>query len=183
MTHANEPDLGPLTWVKSEVDQVLSHAAECLQAAPESTDSSAKIQFAQNHLHQANGALTIIGLDGLTKFISALDLFLAALARGELPLDEAQVTLGRRALASIANYLEELVHGAPDQPLRLLPLYQELVLARGETVSSPADLFFPDLSVRIPPREETPKLDAAQRLQQRRIGQCCIHSNTVARFG
>jgi chemosensory pili system protein ChpA (sensor histidine kinase/response regulator) len=168
MTHANEPDLGPLTWVKSEIDQALSHATESLQGALGATDSSARIQFAQNHLHQAGGALSIIGLDGLTKFISALDLFLAALARGELELDEAQITLGRRALASIANYLEELVHGAPDQPLRLLPLYRELVLARGEAAPSPADLFFPDLSVRIPPREETAKLDAAQRQQQRK---------------
>ncbi|MDR2014405.1 MAG: hypothetical protein LBP99_02105, partial [Azoarcus sp.] len=158
MTLANEPDLGPLTWVKSEIDQALSHATESLQAALGSTDGSAKIQFAQNHLHQAGGALSIIGLDGLAKFISALDLFLAALARGELQLDEAQVSLGRRALASISNYLEELVHGALDQPLRLLPLYRELVLARGEAAPSPADLFFPDLSVRIPPREETPKL-------------------------
>jgi chemosensory pili system protein ChpA (sensor histidine kinase/response regulator) len=168
MTHANEPDLGPITWVKSEIDQALSHAAESLQAALGSTDGSTRIQFAQNHLHQANGALNVIGLDGLTTFVSALDLFLAALARGELEIDETQIALSRRALASIANYLEELVHGAPDQPLRLLPLYQELVLARGETVPSPADLFFPDLSVRIPPRDEAPKLDAAQRQQQRK---------------
>ncbi|MCL2644677.1 MAG: Hpt domain-containing protein, partial [Betaproteobacteria bacterium] len=166
MTHANEPDLGPLTWVKSEIDQALTHAAENLNAALGSTDGSAKVQFAQNHLHQANGALSIIGLDGLTKFVAALDLLLAALVRGELPLDEPQITLSRRALASIANYLEELVHGAPDQPLRLLPLYRELVLARGEATPSPADLFFPDLSIRIPSRDGAAKLDTEQRQQQ-----------------
>ncbi|MCL2875001.1 MAG: Hpt domain-containing protein [Betaproteobacteria bacterium] len=168
MTHANEPDLGPLTWVKSEIDQALLHAVESLQAALGSADSSHKIQFAQNHLHQANGALSIIGLDGLTKFVAALDLFLAALVRGELPLDDPQIALGRRALASIANYLEELIHGAPDQPLRLLPLYRELVLARGEAAPSPADLFFPDLSVRIPSRDGAQKLDAEQQQHQYR---------------
>lgn len=166
MTHANEPDLGPLTWVKIEIDQALSHATESLQAALGSADSSAKVQFAQNHLHQASGALSIIGLDGLTKFTAALDLFLAALAQGELPLNESQVALSRRAFATIGNYLEELVNGAPDQPLRLLSLYRELVLARGETAPSPADLFFPDLSVRIPQRDGTPKLDAEQRQKQ-----------------
>ena len=168
MTLANEPDIGPLTWVKSEIDQALSHAAESLQSALGSTNSPAQVQFAQNHLHQVGGALSIIGLDGLTRFVTALDLFLAALVRGELPLDETQISLGRRALASIANYLEELVHGAPDQPLRLLPLYRELVLARGEAAPSPADLFFPDLSVRTPVRSEASKLDAAQRQQQSR---------------
>jgi len=166
MTHANEPDLGPLTWVKSEIDQALLHATENLQAALGATDASGKVQFAQNHLHQANGALSIIGLDGLTKFVAALDLLLSALVRGELPLNESQIALSRRALAAIANYLEELIHGAPDQPLRLLTLYRELVLARGEASPSPADLFFPDLSVRIPQRDGTPKLDTEQRQQQ-----------------
>ncbi|MCL2161258.1 MAG: Hpt domain-containing protein [Betaproteobacteria bacterium] len=171
MTHANEPDLGLLTWVKGEIDQALSHADESLQAALGLAEGSSKIQFAQTHLNQAKGALSIIELDGLTRFVAALDLFLAELAQGKLPIDETQIALGRRALASIANYLEELSHGAPDQPLRLLPLYQELVLARGEAAPSPADLFFPDLSVRIPPRAEAPKLDAEQRQQQRRTMQ------------
>lgn len=168
MTSPNEPDLGPLTWVKSEIDQALSHAAESLQAAVGSADAPAKVQFAQTHLHQVNGALSIIGLDGLTKFGAVLDLFLAALAQGELQPDEAQIGLARRALASIANYLEELIHGAPDQPLRLLPLYRELVLARGEATPSPADLFFPDMDVRIPARNETPKHSADEQQQQRR---------------
>ncbi|MDR0564597.1 MAG: Hpt domain-containing protein [Azoarcus sp.] len=168
MTQANEPDIGPLTWVKSEIEQALSHAAESLQAAVGADDGTAKVQFAQTHLHQASGALSIIGLDGLTKFVAALDLFLGSLARGELPTTEAQVTLARRALASIANYLEELIHGTPDQPLRLLPLYRELVVARGEPAPPPADLFFPDLSVRIPQREGAQKFDAQQRLQERR---------------
>ncbi|MDR2881994.1 MAG: Hpt domain-containing protein, partial [Azoarcus sp.] len=162
MMHANEPDLGSLISVKSGIDEALSHATESLQAALGSADGSAKVQFAQNHLHQANGALSIVGLNGLTKFGAALDLFLGTFVQDKLPLNETQITLARRALACIANYLEELVHGAPDQPLRLLPLYRELVLARGEAAPSPADLFFPDLSVRRPAREETPKPDAEQ---------------------
>ena len=169
MTQANEPDLGPLTWVKGEIDQALSQAADSLKSAGEAgADGPAKVQFAQTHLHQAHGALSIIGLDGLTKFVAALDLFLGALARGELPVDKDRLELGRRGLASIGNYLDELVHGAPDQPLRLLPLYRELVNARGETAPSPADLFFPDLSVRIPRRTDAPELDAAQRQIRRR---------------
>ncbi|MDR0702196.1 MAG: Hpt domain-containing protein [Azoarcus sp.] len=169
MTQANEPDLGPLNWVRGEIDQALSRAADSLKLAAESDDGPARIQFAQTHLHQVNGALSIIGLDGLTKFVAALDLFFGALVRGELPIGEAQIALARRALASIGNYLDELVHGASDQPLRLLPLYRELVVARGEAAPSPADLFFPDLGVRIPRRDGTPEFDAIQRQHQRRV--------------
>ncbi|MDR0634261.1 MAG: hybrid sensor histidine kinase/response regulator, partial [Azoarcus sp.] len=168
MTQANEPDLGPLSWVRSEIDQALSRAADSLKLAAEAADGPAKVQFAQTHLHQVNGALSIIGLDGLTKFVAALDLFFGALVRGELSIDEARIKLGLRALSSIANYLDELVHGAPDQPLRLLPLYRELVITRGEAAPSAADLFFPDLSVRIPRRGSAPEFDAMQRQHQRR---------------
>ncbi|MDR3212735.1 MAG: Hpt domain-containing protein [Azoarcus sp.] len=168
MTQANEPDLGPLSWVRSEIDQALTRAADSLKLAVEPVDGSAKVQFAQTHLHQVNGALSIIGLDGLTKFVAALDLFFAALVRGELSIDEDRIKLGLRALSSIGNYLDDLIHGAPDQPLRLLPLYRELVLARGEATPSPADLFFPDLSVRIPRRSGTPEFDTMQRQHQRR---------------
>ncbi|MDR2261085.1 MAG: Hpt domain-containing protein [Azoarcus sp.] len=169
MTRTNEPDLGPLSWVKGEIDQALSRAVDSIRQAHVSAGGPAKAQFAQTHLHQVYGALSIIGLDGLTNFVAALDLFLGTLARGELPTDEASVRLASRALASIGNYLDELVHGAPDQPLRLLPLYRELVSARGEAPPSPADLFFPDLSVRIPRHEGAPEFNAADRLHQRRV--------------
>ncbi|MDR2031247.1 MAG: Hpt domain-containing protein [Azoarcus sp.] len=169
MTRTNEPDLGPLSWVKGEIDQALSLATDSIRQAHASADGPAKAQFAQTHLHQVHGALSIIGLDGLTNFVAALDLFLGTLARGELPTDEASVRLAIRGLASIGNYLDELVHGAPDQPLRLLPLYRELVSARGEAPPSPADLFFPDVSVRIPRHEGAPDFNAADRLHQRRV--------------
>jgi chemosensory pili system protein ChpA (sensor histidine kinase/response regulator) len=173
MTQANESDLGPLTWVKSEIDQALARADEAIHEAETgpAADSPAKIQFAQTHVHQVHGALKIVGLDGLTIVVAALDLFLGTLARGDAPgknADAKNLKLAHRALASIANYLDELVRGTPDQPLRLAPLYRELTLARGEPAPSAADLFFPDLSVRVPKRGNTPQLAPPERLRQSR---------------
>ncbi|GHT80596.1 hypothetical protein AGMMS49960_06370 [Betaproteobacteria bacterium] len=169
MTQANESDLGPLTWVKSEIDQALARADEAIHEAETgpAADGPAKIQFAQTHVHQVHGALKIVGLDGLTIVVAALDLFLGALARGE-KADARHIKLAHRALASIANYLDELVRGTPDQPLRLAPLYRELTLARGEPAPSAADLFFPDLSVRVPKRGNTPQPAPEERSRQNR---------------
>ena len=64
MTNANAPDLGPLTWVKGEIDAALARADEGLQDAGSGTSA---LQFAQTHLHQVRGALSIVGLDGLTQ--------------------------------------------------------------------------------------------------------------------
>ncbi len=153
MTHAIEADLGPLTWVKSEIDLALDRATEALDQAARAEDAAARIQFAQTHLHQVRGALSIVGLDGLTQFASALDQVLGKLAR-TTPVDTAGLTLAHRALASIGNYLDDIAHGVADQSLRLAPLYTELVVARGDAPPSPAELFFPDLALR-PPRRRT----------------------------
>ncbi|WP_435751348.1 Hpt domain-containing protein [Thauera sp. AutoDN2] len=149
MTNATEPDLGALTWVKGEIDAALARAREALEQGADA-DGTAGLQFAQTHLHQVRGALAIVGLDGLTQFADATEKLLSSMAHGEAGAPAAQRELVRRALAMIGNYLDELAHGAPDQPLRLGDTYLELVAASGQTAAGPVDLFHPDLSRRPP---------------------------------
>ena len=155
MTQAKETDLGPLTWVKGEIDAALQRTAAALAEAAHAADPAARVQFAQTHLHQVRGALSIISLDGLTQFADAAEVLLGLMSRGELAIDRDSLALVTRAVASIGNYLEEIAHGAPDQPLRLAPLYEEIALARGLPLPCAADLFHPDLS-RRPPRRDRP---------------------------
>ncbi|HRP64530.1 MAG TPA: Hpt domain-containing protein [Thauera sp.] len=169
MTHATEADLGPLTWVKGEIDAALTRASEALERA-DGDDAASGLQFAQTHLHQVRGALSIVGLDGLTQFTDALEQLLGAMSRGERPADAEARALVRRSLAVIGNYLDELAHGAPDQALRLAPHYLALAAARGQADASAADLFHPDLSRRPPARDAhaTTDSDAAHRLRAAR---------------
>ena len=44
--------------------------------------------------------------------------------------------------------------GNPNQPLRLYPLYRDVVSARGGQ-ADPIDLYFPDLSFRPPRRDKS----------------------------
>ena len=101
MTHATEPDLGPLTWVKGEIDAALSRAREILDRGAADVDP-AGLQFAHTHLHQVRGALAIVGLGGA---IIAPLLVFALLAAG---LDASTAALG---LAGVA-LMEFLVFGA-----------------------------------------------------------------------
>ncbi len=152
MTQANETDLGPLTWVKGEIDAALQRTTAALTEAAHAADPAAHVQFAQTHLHQVRGALSIISLDGLTHFTDAAEVLLGLMSRGQLAIDRDSLALVARAVASIGNYLEEIAHGAPDQPLRLAPLYEEIALARGLPLAYAAGLFHPDLSRRPPHR-------------------------------
>ena len=159
MNAATEFDVGPLTWVKSEIDLALERAAQALQqyaasaaAAADGAGDLTQIRFARTHLHQVQGALTIVGLDGVTQFAEALEFLLEDAEQQKLPADAALLALVHRALETTRHYLDDLVGGQPNQPLRLLPLYREVQSARGQARVSATDLFFPDLSARPPRR-------------------------------
>jgi len=165
MNAVTEFDIGPLTWVKSEIDLALERADLALQqytastatADDGSTGDLTQIKFCRTHLHQVQGALTIVGLDGVTHFAEATESLLEAIEQQKLPADQAGIALAQHALATIRHYLDDLISGQPNQPLRLLPIYREVQKARGQERTSATDLFFPDLSVRPPRRDSAPQ--------------------------
>ncbi len=153
MSAVPESDIGPLVWVKSEIDLSCARAGEALESFATKGDR-AQIKFAASHLHQAQGALAIVGLDGATLFAQTLENLALECENGRLVPDGERLSLAQRGLALLRHYLDELANGQPDQPFRLLPVYLELQKSRGVDGTSPSDLFFPDLTKR-PPRRPT----------------------------
>jgi chemosensory pili system protein ChpA (sensor histidine kinase/response regulator) len=153
-------DAGPLSWVKGEIDQAMRAGADALRefAAGGATDV-AKFHAGVAHLHQANGALAIVGLDGVTRVAEELEGLLADIGKGVVAGEPAVFELCARVITAITGYLEQLMSGAANQPLRLFPIYSELVAARNggdAQKADQADLYFPDLSPRPPRRERMP---------------------------
>jgi chemosensory pili system protein ChpA (sensor histidine kinase/response regulator) len=96
-------NIGPLTWVKSEIDLALERAEKALHefqaSATDGNGALTQIRFCRTHLHQVQGALTIVGLDGVTQFAEALEFLLEAIEKQELPATPAGLDLALRALA------------------------------------------------------------------------------------
>ena len=151
MNAATEFDLGPLTWVKGEIDLALERAEAAFGQYVAETDVT-KLKFCRTHVHQVHGALSIVGLDGITQVTESLEALLDALEEGRAALDDATVSAVGRAMAGVRAYLDELMAGEPNQPLRLMPVYLELAKARGIPTARASDLFFPDLTLRPPKR-------------------------------
>lgn len=166
MNMATELDIGPLTWVKGEIDLAFERADEALGLFAGSQETK-QIALARNQLRQARGALTIVGLAGVTQFAEAIEALLAGFEDGAIAASPQAVAAGRNGLAALRHYLDDLVDGAPDQALRLLPAYRELALARGLPEPSPAELFFPDLTLRPPHRAHEPVTLGGETLKAR----------------
>jgi len=164
MNAATEFDVGPLTWVKSEIDLALDRAAGALGEYTAAGDAT-QLKFARTHLHQVRGALAIVGLDGVTRFVDALEGLFEDFEQEKVAADAGHVALAQRALDAVRHYLDDLVGGEPNQPLRLMPCYGDILAARGQARVSATDLFFPDLSPR-PPRRAAPPPLSRDELQQ-----------------
>ena len=166
MNMATELDIGPLTWVKSEIDLALERAGEALGQFAASREA-AQIAQARNHLRQARGALTIVGLEGVTQFAETIEALLAGFEDGSLEPTPQATELGCTGFAAIRHYLDDLIDGRPDQALRLFPAYRDSAVARGQPVPEPTELFFPDLTLRPPRRERAPAPLAPEAFQAR----------------
>jgi chemosensory pili system protein ChpA (sensor histidine kinase/response regulator) len=153
MTARAEFDVGPLSWVKGEIDHAIQLAQEALRAFAENSANLAQLKSSQLHLHQAHGALSIVGLDGITRLSEELESLLADIERDASLRKAETFGLAERAFDAILSYLDQLMAGSPNQPLRLYPLYRDLVSARGRQ-ADPTDLYFPDLSFRPPKRNK-----------------------------
>ncbi|MFO1413268.1 MAG: Hpt domain-containing protein [Burkholderiales bacterium] len=160
---ANDPtpefDLGPLSWVQGEIDQALTHGLEALAQFRAKPQDVTPLKHARSHVHQAAGAIQMVGLDAVVAFTDELERQLMRLE--ELPAEEVPAACDAidRACRKLRIFLDELVNGAPPIPLKLYPEYEAMQVARGVKAAAPTDLFYPDLSPRAPrisPREVVP---------------------------
>ena len=153
-TPPDEFDLGPLSWVKGEIDLALERAANAIATHSETGDST-QLRYARTHLHQAHGALAMVGLSGLPTLTESLESLLLAAEEGRI---SGITGIACDALRDLRSYLDALMGGAPHQPLRLLSAHLAIAAAQDDGRAHPADLFHPDLG-RLPARKAPPSTD------------------------
>ena len=152
-------DLGPLTWVKAEVDNALAAAKQALSEW--NGEDIAPLKAAEAHLHQVTGALNIVDLLGVAAVCAETERLLADMAnRDDLRTADSVQVVGM-ACDAILGYLDELMKGAPNIELRLAPIHAQVVAQRGAEPPAPSALFFPNLDVRVSRAAPAPALDAA----------------------
>ncbi|WP_137936147.1 Hpt domain-containing protein [Chitinivorax sp. B] len=156
----SEFDVGSLVWVKAEIDQALERAKTCLEQYRASPADTSQLKFGRTHLHQVTGALQMVGLDGAARVSEEMELALGAIEKGETESTADVLDALAAAVDGCGRYLEALMNGTPDMPLRLYPEYERIKLARGITKVSPSDLFFPSLDAFSLPANAAPVADS-----------------------
>ncbi|MFA9216118.1 MAG: Hpt domain-containing protein [Sphingomonadaceae bacterium] len=155
-------DTGPLSWVMVEIREALGRSRTALVEAggraPE--DQATQLQHAKSHLHQAHGALQMVDIDGVVALTQLAETALDRFKDGSVKCSTDHVQVVTQLYQALVEYLQELLEGAPSQPLRLFPYYRALQQMLGAERIHPADLFFPDLS-QLPALPLAPTVAAA----------------------
>lgn len=176
-----EQDLGPLAWVLEELRKSLDGAVKALRRFVHDADLAresdlatldvAPLRIARQQLHQASGALEMVGMASpalvLRSMESAVQKFVQ---RPELCTDDAAGALERASFA-LSEYLESVLAGKAVSPVALFPQYRDIQALTGAERVHPADLWpverrfrEPDIEVAAQPLDYGPS--ARARLDQ-----------------
>ena len=146
-------DATPLEWVRGEIRGSLAEAAQQVRAFLVAKTDPAPLRAARDHLHQVNGALHMLDLRGVTQVVEASERLVALWESNPRECLPSAVRSLEATFAAIRNYLDGLIRGRDEPPIRLYPYYREILVLLGAPRIHPADLLFPDLG-RNPPAEQ-----------------------------
>ena len=146
-------DAGSLSWIMAEIREALDQSRATLVEAIGQDDDARPItlRHARAFLHQAHGALQIVDIEGVSLITETAEDVLERMESGQVALTPEAGQALDNAYQALLAYLDELLTGVPQQPVRLFPYYRALLELRGAERIHPADLFFPNLAVRPQP--------------------------------
>ena len=156
-------DSGSLTWVKDQIDQLLNSVLANVNTVQGNMDDTSPMRLSQTSLYQASGALDMVGLEGCKRFCSELEKLAGKLDKKTIHASPEIIQAFSNAVTRLLSYLQELLNGSPDIPLRLYSVLNPIVMAQGETLEE-SELFFPDTSNSAPkslPSKELAEADYA----------------------
>ena len=162
-------DLGPLAWVLDELRKSLESAAKALKRFVREAESArgsdlaaldaSQLRIARQQLHQAVGALEMVGLAEPALVLRAMEAAVQKFVQQpeQCSLDAAGKI--ERASFALTEYLEGVLAGKPVSAVSLFPQYRDIqALIRADRIH-PADLWpyewrwlEPELAVKVEAR-------------------------------
>jgi chemosensory pili system protein ChpA (sensor histidine kinase/response regulator) len=141
-------DIAPLAWVINEIRTSLGDAVAGVKAFLGTKEDVDSLRNARSNVHQANGALQLLDLRGVALVVDAIEQLLRRWESHPADCLPASVRTVETAIAAVLAYLDGLLSGRPNQPVRLFPYYRDVLQLSRVARAHPADLIFPDLSRR-----------------------------------
>jgi chemosensory pili system protein ChpA (sensor histidine kinase/response regulator) len=144
-------DLGPLAWVLDELRKSLDGATKALRRFVRDAElargsnlaelDASHLRIARQQLHQAVGALEMVGLGAPAKMLRAMEALAQKFVQRPELCSEDAATRVERASFALTEYLEGVLKGKVASSVALFPQYRAVAELVGGEQPHPADLW------------------------------------------
>jgi chemosensory pili system protein ChpA (sensor histidine kinase/response regulator) len=123
-------DFFALDWIKGELDATLDSARRGLESYVDASDE-ASLRACLAFLHQVNGTLLMLELNGIATLSAEMENLALAMQKTELGQNPENQQLLMQGILQLPTFLEDIQDGRADRRQAVLPLANEMRLARG----------------------------------------------------
>ncbi len=144
-------DLGPLAWVLDELRKSLESASAALRrfvrdaglarGQDMASVDTGQLRIARQQLHQAVGALEMVGLGAPALILRAMEASVQKFVERPELCSEPAASKVERAGFALTEYLEGVLLGKATSPVALFPQYKDVQELAGSERIHPADLW------------------------------------------
>lgn len=163
MNTVTKINISSVMGIREAIEQIFTLIHRHLDSYVADTDDTRQIEECRYYMHQLNGMLEMLELGGVAFVGNSLEELLIALQEKRIESDAQTLTTVRQAIRSIYRYLDALIDGETDNPIKLFPIYQKIMQIQGLEEISESDLFFPDVRESFPLQPVELDLDTAAR--------------------
>ncbi|MBX3617704.1 Hpt domain-containing protein [Nitrosomonas sp.] len=154
-------NIASIIGIKDGIYQVFSLMDQNLEVYSKHLDNDNLIKDCRNYIHQLDGLLEMLNLTSTTVVTEKMEQLVDALIFKKIEPNPAIFDALKQSTKALLFYLNELIDGAEENPLRLFPAYRELMQVYGYQNAPESDLFFPKLAGNPALKAEAAHIDAA----------------------
>jgi chemosensory pili system protein ChpA (sensor histidine kinase/response regulator) len=169
-------DLGPLAWVFEELRKSLDAANKAIKRFVRETEQSrnndleavdpGSLRLARQQLHQAVGALEMVGLIEPAHVLRAMEAAVQRFVQRPLTCTPEASSQIERASFALVEYLEAVLNNKPIQPVALFSHYRDVQQIAAAERIHPADLWsFDQHGIDVPAPEGVKPLSCDAKLR------------------
>ena len=140
-------NIASIIGIKEGIYQVFALIDQNLDAYGQQPDKINPIRDCKNYIHQLDDLFEMLGLSSITIVSDKMEQLVEALINKKVAPSEQICDALKQSSKALRYYLNELIDGKEENPLRLFPAYRGLMQVYGVENAPESDLFFPRLTV------------------------------------
>ena len=151
--HMPAVDLGPLSWIRAPLHDVLSRVRKNLMHFSSQVDADATnpgslnslettdLRLAERDLHDAVGVLNLVGYTAIARVVAVMERCVQHFVSNPALCTPQAVGVLEQNINAVFDYLDSILNGHAAYSVGLFPAYRELAQLAGLERIHPADLW------------------------------------------